>query len=176
MWKNDCVECTHFISIKSNKSELETLKKLYAYMLAVLVSRKNESRNSINNFIHNYDIPSNCKIDNAPVKHGTVYYDFWKQGLFLFFHLPACTARTWRNQILHCGPIFSLPIANMATITPKRGFSVATVAKGWSSLFVVCKTSRIVLNVLHVKEILQLLHWRHRNKSLFKEKLSSIYS
>ena len=23
------------------------------------------------------------------------------------------------------------PIANMATISPKRGFSVATVAKGW---------------------------------------------
>lgn len=27
------------------------------------------------------------------------------------------------------------PIANMATIIPKRGFSVVTVAKGWSALF-----------------------------------------
>ena len=27
------------------------------------------------------------------------------------------------------------PIANMATISPKRGFSVVTVAKGWPALF-----------------------------------------
>ena len=27
------------------------------------------------------------------------------------------------------------PIANMATITPKRGFSVVTVVKGWQALF-----------------------------------------
>ena len=27
------------------------------------------------------------------------------------------------------------PIANMATISPKRGFSVATVARGWLPVF-----------------------------------------
>ena len=31
--------------------------------------------------------------------------------------------------------LFHTPIANMATISPKRGFSVVTVAKGWPALF-----------------------------------------
>ena len=31
--------------------------------------------------------------------------------------------------------VSNTPIANMATISPKRGFSVVTVAKGWSALF-----------------------------------------
>ena len=31
------------------------------------------------------------------------------------------------------------PIANMATIPPKRGFSVATVAKGWSLAYMLMR-------------------------------------
>ena len=31
------------------------------------------------------------------------------------------------------------PIANMATISPKRGFSVATVAKGWSLVYMLMR-------------------------------------
>jgi len=39
--------------------------------------------------------------------------------------------KTWQNIL----KIVMLPIANMATMAPKRGYSVATVAKGRSRLF-----------------------------------------
>ena len=36
------------------------------------------------------------------------------------------------------------PIANMATISPKRGFSVATVAKGWSLVYMLMRVRYLV--------------------------------
>ena len=37
------------------------------------------------------------------------------------------------------------PIANMATISPKRGFSVATVAKGWSLVYMLMRVRYLVV-------------------------------
>ena len=37
------------------------------------------------------------------------------------------------------------PIANMATISPKRGFSVATVAKGWSPIYMLMRVRYLVV-------------------------------
>ena len=37
------------------------------------------------------------------------------------------------------------PIANMATISPKRGFSVATVAKGWSLVYMLMRVCYLVV-------------------------------
>ena len=37
------------------------------------------------------------------------------------------------------------PIANMATISPKRGFSVATVAKGWLLVYMLMRVRYLVL-------------------------------
>ena len=48
-------------------------------------------------------------------------------------------------------PIYSLkytgnrPIANMATISPKRGFSVATIAKGWSLVYMLMRVRYLVV-------------------------------
>ena len=36
------------------------------------------------------------------------------------------------------------PIANMAAIPPKRGFSVATVAKGWSLVYMLMRIRYLV--------------------------------
>ena len=37
------------------------------------------------------------------------------------------------------------PIANMAMISPKRGFSVATVAKGWSLVYMLMQVRYLVV-------------------------------
>ena len=37
------------------------------------------------------------------------------------------------------------PIANMATISPKRGFSVATVGKGWSLVYMLMRVRYLVV-------------------------------
>ena len=52
-----------------------------------------------------------------------------------FICLPSAEKRRFLDKICvsTSGSFhFYRPIANMATISPKRGFSVATVAKGWS--------------------------------------------
>ena len=45
--------------------------------------------------------------------------------------LPCGFFEVFFEQVFHS----DTPIANMATISPKRGFSVVTVAKGWPALF-----------------------------------------
>ena len=37
------------------------------------------------------------------------------------------------------------PIANMATMSPKQGFSVATVAKGWSLVYMLMRVRYLVV-------------------------------
>ena len=40
------------------------------------------------------------------------------------------------------------PTANMATISPKRGFSVATVAKGWSLVYMLMRVREVIVGSL----------------------------
>ena len=57
---------------------------------------------------------------------------------------------------------FIRPIANMATISPKRGFSVATVAKGCS----------LVYMLMRVRYLVVFFH--PGNKKTFKKKSASV--
>ena len=57
--------------------------------------------------------------------------------------------------------MYNRPIANMATITPKRGFSVATVAKGWSLVYMLMRVCYLVFH-------------SGNNKKTFKKKSSSV--
>ena len=50
------------------------------------------------------------------------------------------------NYLLYLYSLLSnRPIANMATISPKQGFSVGTVAKGWSLVYMLMRVRYLVV-------------------------------